>query len=186
MSMNDFNFCPKCGSKSINYIDLKKWVCPDCGFTLYNNVASAVAVIIADRHGGVLLETRAKEPRKGFLALPGGFTDRDETAEQAAIRECFEETGLKLESVEYLCSFPNDYEYKNIAYKTCDIFFTASLPKEFDTIAQLITILEKQSGEVSGFAQVRIASEEELSKVPLAFASAKATLKLWLKKQKAQ
>ena len=176
MSMNDFNFCPKCGSKSINYVDSKKWVCPDCGFTLYNNVASAV----------VLLETRAKEPRKGFLALPGGFTDRDETAEQAAIRECFEETGLKLESVEYLCSFPNDYEYKNIAYKTCDIFFTASLPKEFDTIAQLITTLEKQSGEVSGFSQVRITSEEELSKVPLAFASAKATLKLWLKKQKAQ
>ena len=118
MSMNTFNFCPKCGSKSISYVDSKKWVCPDCGFTLYNNIASAVAVVIADEYGGVLLETRAKEPRKGFLALPGGFTDRDETAEQAAMRECFEETGLKLESVEYLCSFPNDYEYKNIAYKT--------------------------------------------------------------------
>ena len=182
MSMNTFNFCPKCGSKSISYVDSKKWVCPDCGFTLYNNIASAVAVVIADEYGGVLLETRAKEPRKGFLALPGGFTDRDETAEQAAMRECFEETGLKLESVEYLCSFPNDYEYKNIAYKTCDIFFTAALPKKFGTIGQLITPLEKQTGEVSGFSEVRITSEEELAKVPLAFTSAKETLKLWLKK----
>lgn len=182
MSMSTFNFCPKCGSKSISYVDSKKWVCPDCGFTLYNNIASAVAVVIADEYGGVLLETRAKEPRKGFLALPGGFTDRDETAEQAAMRECFEETGLKLESVEYLCSFPNDYEYKNIAYKTCDIFFTAALPKKFGTIGQLITTLEKQTGEVSGFSEVRITSEEELAKVPLAFTSAKETLKLWLEK----
>ncbi|MFC2331128.1 MAG: NUDIX domain-containing protein [Treponema sp.] len=180
--MSTFNFCPKCGSKSISYVDSKKWVCPDCGFTLYNNIASAVAVVIADEYGGVLLETRAKEPRKGFLALPGGFTDRDETAEQAAMRECFEETGLKLESVEYLCSFPNDYEYKNIAYKTCDIFFTAALPKKFGTIGQLITTLEKQTGEVSGFSEVRITSEEELAKVPLAFTSAKETLKLWLEK----
>ena len=182
MSMNTFNFCPKCGSKSISYVDSKKWVCPDCGFTLYNNIASAVAVVIADEYGGVLLETRAKEPRKGFLALPGGFTDRDETAEQAAMRECFEETGLKLESVEYLCSFPNDYEYKNIAYKTCDIFFTAALPKKFGTIGQLITTLEKQTGEVSGFSEFRITSEEERSKVPLAFTSAKEPINLGLEK----
>ena len=184
MNKNTFEYCPSCGAKSIRYLDFRKWVCTRCGFTLYNNVASAVAVVIADKYGGVLLEIRAKEPRKGFLALPGGFTDRDESAEQAAIRECFEETGLHLEKVEYLCSFPNDYEYKNIAYKTCDIFFTAVLPDCFNTVGELIAVLETQEEEVSGFCEVRIRSEEDLEKVPLAFESAKQTLKLWLQKRK--
>ena len=184
MNKNDFQFCPSCGARTIRCFDERQWVCARCGFTLYNNVASAVAVVIADKYGGILLETRAKEPRKGYLALPGGFTDRDESAEQAAIRECFEETGLRLEKVEYLCSFPNDYEYKNIAYKTCDIFFTAALPDCFNTVGELIAVLETQEEEVSGFCEVRIRSEADLEKVPLAFQSARNTLKRWLQKQK--
>ncbi|MGP1457786.1 MAG: NUDIX hydrolase [Treponema sp.] len=184
MNKNNFRFCPSCGANTIRYVDCKKWSCARCGFTLYNNVASAVAVVISDKYGGVLLETRAKEPRKGFLALPGGFTDSGESAEQAAIRECFEETGLRLKEVDYLCSFPNDYEYKNIAYKTCDIFFTAALPSQFNTIGELIAVLETQEGEVSGFCEVRITSESDLEKVPLAFESARQTLKLWLQKRK--
>ena len=81
---------------------------------MYNNVASAVGVIFHDKDCNVLFEKRAKNPRKGFLALPGGFCDRDETAEQAVLRECLEETGAKPNNIKYLCSFPNDYEYKDI------------------------------------------------------------------------
>ena len=44
---------------------------------------------------GVLL-VRRKNPPFGW-ALPGGFIDYGESAEQAAVRETLEETGLKVQ-----------------------------------------------------------------------------------------
>ena len=43
----------------------------------------------------VLLIERGIEPYKGDWAFPGGFLKMDETAEQGAQRELFEETGLR-------------------------------------------------------------------------------------------
>jgi len=42
----------------------------------------------------ILLIKRAHEPFKGKWALPGGFVDENETVEQAAKRELWEETGV--------------------------------------------------------------------------------------------
>ena len=180
MSGNKFNFCPECGGKNIKYLDNKKWFCADCGFDLYNNVASAVGAIISDKENNILFEIRAKEPRKGFFALPGGFVDQDESAEMAVVRECLEETGVQPEKVKYLCSFPNDYLYKNIAYKTCDLFFEASIPAGAGTIFELLKKLHGQESEVSGFVAKKINSKEDIENLPLAFASAKKALNFWL------
>lgn len=170
---NDFNFCPNCGGKNIQNVNMRKWKCDDCGFTLYNNVAAAVGLVIQNKNGKVLFEKRAKEPRKGFLALPGGFVDPNETAEEACFRECKEEIGVEPLSVNYIATFPNTYEYKNVLYKTCDIFFEAVLPENAE--------LHAQEGEVLGFEEVSIKNEEDLKDVPLAFESARKTLTLWLK-----
>lgn len=181
---NEFNFCPICGSKEIHYKNRKKWFCDSCGFDLYNNVASATGIILYDSSRNILTEVRAKDPRKGFLALPGGFCDYDETAEEAVVRECVEETGFKPETVEYLGSFPNDYEYKGIAYKTCDLFFTAKLPEKYNSIEELIQNLNGQASEVTGFKSVQINNEKDIEKADFAFSSAKKALSLWLKKDK--
>lgn len=170
---NDFNFCPNCGGKNIQNVNMRKWKCESCGFTLYNNVAAAVGLVIQNKNGKVLFEKRAKEPRKGFLALPGGFVDPNETAEEACFRECKEEIGVEPLSVKYIATFPNTYEYKNVLYKTCDIFFEAVLPENAE--------LHAQEGEVLGFEEVSIKNEEDLKDVPLAFESARKTLTLWLK-----
>ena len=47
-----------------------------------------------DRRLKVLLVRRGEEPFKGEWAFPGGFIRIDETAEQGALRELSEETGL--------------------------------------------------------------------------------------------
>ncbi len=176
--MNDFNMCPVCGSKKIRNVNMRKWLCDDCGFDLYNNVASAVGLIICDDEGRVLLEKRGKDPRKGFLAFPGGFTDPDETAEEACVRECLEETGVKPQSLKYVGSFPNTYLYKNITYKTCDLFFEAVLPQG--------CTLKPQEGEVNGFERVLIKTAEDVDNTPLAFESAGKILKKWLGEKNGQ
>ena len=53
----------------------------------------------------ILLIERGIEPYKGMWALPGGFLRMDETAEQCAIRELKEETGLSISHVTQIGAF---------------------------------------------------------------------------------
>jgi 8-oxo-dGTP diphosphatase len=53
----------------------------------------------------VLLIQRAFAPFKGKWALPGGFVNRDETLEEAALREMEEETGVRDVYLEQLYTF---------------------------------------------------------------------------------
>ena len=180
---NDFTFCPKCGSKSIENKNNRKWLCPDCGFDLYNNVAAAVGVIIYDNDHNILLEVRAKEPKKGFYALPGGFVDPDETAESAVVRECIEEIGIEIKNPEFLCTFPNTYEYKGIEYKTCDMFFTVALPDNM-TVIDLVSKLSIQETEVQKLVVAKVNTEEDVKKLPMAFDSSVQTLLKFVRNNK--
>ena len=176
MEGNEFAFCPQCGGKNIETrLGGYKWVCPDCGFDLYCNVASAVGVVIVNAEGKVLFERRAKEPRKGKLALPGGFTSPDESAEESVARECLEETGISPTHIRYLCSFPNDYPYKGIHYKTCDLFFTAELPEG--------ARLRAQEQEVSSFEWLPVTGHEDVDALDLGFPSARKTLHRWVEER---
>jgi ADP-ribose pyrophosphatase YjhB (NUDIX family) len=121
----------------------------------------------------VLFIRRAKEPRKGFLALPGGFVDPGESAEQATVRECKEETGLDIKDVKYAANFPNTYEYKTVCYSTCDIFFTARV----DDPEKLENALQATDGESAGFCLCPASTGEEIAAIPLAFPSAAKALR---------
>ena len=174
---NDFKLCPMCGSTKIENHGNRKWICPDCGFDLYNNVAAAVGIVIYDKYNNVLFEIRAKEPRKGYLAVPGGFVDFGESAEEAVVRECREEIGVSVEGAKFLCTAPNIYEYKKIEYKTCDIFFAAKLPPQFETIDDFIKSLKAEESEVIAFESHKVSCLEDIEKLSLAFESARYTLR---------
>lgn len=57
--------------------------------------------VITER-GKILLVKRKFEPFKGFWAVPGGFIEDTEPAEEACRREVLEETGMKVELVKLL------------------------------------------------------------------------------------
>ncbi|MBN1506578.1 MAG: NUDIX domain-containing protein [Sedimentisphaerales bacterium] len=101
----------------------KQLYCDHCGFEFYLNPAAAVAALISDSQGRLLVVERAQEPKKGTWDLPGGFVDPGESAEDALRREVREETGLEITHLRYLCSFSNRYEYMGVLYATLDLGF---------------------------------------------------------------
>src|SRR5262249_5363224 len=70
-------------------------VCAYCRRISYLNPLP-VAVVLLPVGNGLLCVRRAIEPGKGQLALPGGFIDINETWQQAAARELFEETHVRI------------------------------------------------------------------------------------------
>jgi len=63
----------------------------------FRNPVPTVDIIIKVDDGIVLIDR--KNPPYGW-ALPGGFVDYGESYEDAAVREAFEETGLKVERLQ--------------------------------------------------------------------------------------
>ena len=84
-----------------------RWQCPQCGYVQFENPVPGVGVLI-EHSGGLVLVQRDRAPKQGEWALPAGFIEADESAEQAAVREALEETGLDIELVELfgVYSFP--------------------------------------------------------------------------------
>ena len=62
-------------------------------------VTADCVVITKEPEPRVLLIQRGNEPFKGQWAFPGGFMNMDETAEQCAVRELFEETALTVNEI---------------------------------------------------------------------------------------
>jgi ADP-ribose pyrophosphatase YjhB (NUDIX family) len=95
------NFCSRCGGRlrvgEIPGEDRERLACDACGYISYVNPRLVVTTIPVTAAGEVILLRRGIEPAYGSWAQPGGFLEVDETVNQAAIRETFEETGLVVE-----------------------------------------------------------------------------------------
>lgn len=96
-------FCTQCGHamEERELYGRLRPVCPNCKHIHFIDPKVAAAVLI-EQDGKVLLTRRAGDPQKGLWVTPGGFVDFDEDPRHAAIRECEEETGLKVELTELI------------------------------------------------------------------------------------
>ena len=144
-----FQHCPRCGAAALRPQRSMGFTCAGCGFVFFLNVAAAVAAVIRDEAGRVLLTRRAHDPAKGTLDIPGGFVDHDETAEAALRREILEELNLELDDLAYFCTVTNVYEYAGLNYRTLDVYFTGR-PRDLSRL--------RAADDVDGYAFVDLAT----------------------------
>ena len=120
LSPATMRFCPLCGAplgrEAVPPDQREQAVCSHCRFVFYLN-PKVVAATIPEQGERVLLTRRSISPGRGLWTFPGGFIDFGETASDGAVRETFEETGLKVE----LTGLLNVYSYPDspviIVYK---------------------------------------------------------------------
>ncbi|MBK3517231.1 NUDIX hydrolase [Carboxylicivirga marina] len=126
-------YCPKCGSGDFIYDGSKSFKCQTCQFHFFINSACAVAALIVNDNGELLLTRRACEPNIGMLDLPGGFVDPMERAEQSTIREIKEELNLEITEMQFIASYPNEYVFSGYTVFTIDLAFLCKV-KNFDNM----------------------------------------------------
>lgn len=134
--LEDFKYCPKCGSTEFVIQNAKAKHCDSCDFTYYFNPSAATTCFITDKLNRVLVSVRGVDPAKGTYDLPGGFVDTYETAEEGMAREIMEETRINplsgirggiSDPLRYLFSLPNIYRYSNFDVHTVDLVFHMSV-----------------------------------------------------------
>ncbi len=107
--MRQLTYCPVCGHKLGTRMEggRIRQACDNCGYVHYVNPVPAVGILI-EMDDGIVLIKRAHPPHRDRWALPSGYIEADESAEEAAAREAEEETGLKVEILELagVNSFP--------------------------------------------------------------------------------
>ena len=68
-------------------------------------VTTDCVVFTQEEEPKVLLIQRGNEPYKGCWAFPGGFMNMEETAEECAVRELKEETGLTVNRIRQIGAY---------------------------------------------------------------------------------
>lgn len=154
-------YCSACASP----VELKtpeddnrlRYVCSSCDTIHYQN-PNIIAGTLPVYQDKVLLCKRAIEPRKGYWTLPAGFMENNESTEQGALRETWEEAMAKVELQQFysMITVP--------AISQVHIFFLAKLSQP-----------EFSAGPES--LEVALFSEQDIPWQDIAFGTVKMTLK---------
>lgn len=98
---------------------------------MYTSKIFVTVDIVLCKSSKILLIKRLKDPFKDCWALPGGFVDENEDLEDAAKRELFEETTIKVDSLQQIGAFGKPF--RDPRHHTISIAFYGEV--DDDTIA---------------------------------------------------
>jgi ADP-ribose pyrophosphatase YjhB (NUDIX family) len=103
------NYCSNCGSDQLQYVippgdSYKRYVCKNCHVVHYINPRVIVGCLPIYEDKLVICK-RAINPCKGKWNLPAGFMENNESAENGALRELKEETGLEGKILKLHCVY---------------------------------------------------------------------------------
>jgi 8-oxo-dGTP diphosphatase len=92
-----YAYCPRCATplETRQVGDKPRRACPDCGFIHFTDPKVGVGTLVME-NGKLLLVRRRMMPEAGKWSIPAGFLDRGEDPREVAVRETWEETGLKV------------------------------------------------------------------------------------------
>lgn len=98
MSDLHIKYCPVCATPLVKkqLFNAERLACENCGYIFFLN-PKVVAIVVIRHEGKFLLGRRNINPGKGKWGFSGGYVDRGETVEEAALREVKEETNLDIE-----------------------------------------------------------------------------------------
>lgn len=161
-------FCSNCGHKVEKQIpdddNRERYVCLNCDTIHYQNpnIVSGTIPVWGEK---VLLCKRAIEPRYGYWTLPAGFMENQETTEEAAMRETWEEAEAKvnLKGLFSMISVPQ--------IDQVHVFFRAELREE-----------SYGAGQES--LEVKLFDEHEIPWDEIAFPTVKRSLKQFFEDRK--
>ena len=101
--------CPACGQKlsarPLGDEGLVPW-CESCQHPWFDTFSTCIIAAVVNSAGQVLLQREARRPDREVLVA--GYIKPGESAEDAALREIREETGLAAGSLRYLGSYPHE------------------------------------------------------------------------------
>jgi ADP-ribose pyrophosphatase YjhB (NUDIX family) len=93
-------FCPNCGQPVELRVPegdhLQRHVCPSC-YTIHYHNPKIVVGCVPEHEGRILICRRAIQPRLGYWTIPAGFMENNETLQEGAARESWEEALARVE-----------------------------------------------------------------------------------------
>jgi hypothetical protein len=152
MNYKKNSHCSYCGAK-FRIPAVFPETCLQCGETSYLNPLPVAVVLIPveGKNKSLLCVIRNIEPGKGGLALPGGYLELQESWQDGAVREVFEETGIRLKSDSLRL-------YDVISVPGAVLIFSVAGPVSLRKIASF-----KESREIAGIKVIKTAEQMTFS-----------------------
>lgn len=120
-------YCSSCGAllkfEVPKFDTIPRHICSSCGIIHYKNPRVLVSCL-ATWGDKALWMRRADEPRRGYWAVPAGYMEEGESLQEAAARELFEETCVRLDPQSLVLYAVGSVTHINQVY----VSFRAELP----------------------------------------------------------
>jgi ADP-ribose pyrophosphatase YjhB (NUDIX family) len=137
-------FCPRCGAA---HRQAPPTSCARCAYSIFVNPRPTAGLIVLDGAGRFLALRRSAEPCAGEWELPGGFCDGWEHPADAAVREGWEELGVRVNLHDFVGMYIGSYEFQQESLPVLDCYWLASIDA-----GQSITVDPRESSGHTWFA----------------------------------